>query len=248
MTTPVLVAVALVLGAVNAFAQSAIPAEGLAAEQAGNWAQARDIYEASLEREPHDAALWTRVADIEAHLGNLEGNVAALRHAIDEAPNDATLHQRLSQGYALLNQPLAALEAIERAVALSPSSVDFLGARATLATWLPDYGRAQDSYRRLLQLQPENHELALNLARVSAWGGRSDAAVDAYRRYLRHDPRAAAGTTALRSRPSISISSSPDQTVRSRANRQPFSPEPAGPTRRSTRSSRCCASSPTTTS
>ncbi|HEU4694767.1 MAG TPA: tetratricopeptide repeat protein [Vicinamibacterales bacterium] len=192
MTTRALVAVVVVLCAVNAFAQSAIPAEGLAAEQAGNWAQARDIYKASLEREPHDAALWARVADIEAHLGNLEGNVAALRHAIDEAPNDATLHQRLSQGYALLGQPSAALEAIERAVALSPSSVDFLRARATLATWLPDYGRAQDSYRRLLQLQPENHELALSLARVSAWGGRSDAAVDAYRRYLQHEPGAAA--------------------------------------------------------
>jgi len=192
MTTRTLIVAAFVFCAATVFAQSAIPSEGLAAEAAGHWAQALDVYKGALEREPHDAALWIRVADIEAHVGNLEGHAAALRHAIEEVPQDATLHQRLSQAYALLNQPLAALDAIERAVALSPSAVDFLRARATLATWAQDYGKAQDSYRRLLELQPDDHELALNLARVSAWGGRTDSAVDAYRQYLRHEPAAAA--------------------------------------------------------
>lgn len=106
MTTRTLIVAAFVFCAANVFAQSAIPSEGLAAEAAGHWAQALDVYKGALEREPHDAALWVRVADIEAHVGNLEGHAAALQHAIEEVPQDATLHQRLSQAYALLNLSL----------------------------------------------------------------------------------------------------------------------------------------------
>jgi tetratricopeptide (TPR) repeat protein len=191
MTGRVLVALALVLCAVNGFAQSAVPAAGLAAEAAGEWAQALDVYKKALDREPHDAKLWVRVADIEARLGNHEGSASALQRAVKETPQDATLLHRLSQAYAVIDQPLAALEAVERALALSPDSVDFLRAKGTLATWVADYGRAQDSYRRLCKLQPEDHDVSLSLARVSAWGGRTDAAVEAYNHYLRARPDAA---------------------------------------------------------
>jgi tetratricopeptide (TPR) repeat protein len=124
--------------------------------------------------------------------GHADESILALRRAVEAAPHDAALHQRLSQAYAVLQQPLAALEAIERAVALSPDSVEFLRARGTLATWVADYDRAQDSYRRVCALQPGDADALLNLARVSAWGGRTDAAVDAYHRYLRAEPGAAA--------------------------------------------------------
>ena len=192
VTGRILVAAAFILCAVNGFAQPTVPAAGLAAEAAGEWAQALDVYKSVLDREPDDAGLWVRVADIEARLGHLDASASALRHAAQVSPRDAALQQRLSQAYAVLDQPLAALEAIEAALALSPDSVEFLRARATLATWLADYDRAQDSYRRLGIHEPENHETALNLARVSAWGGRTDAAVEAYRRYLRVEPDAAA--------------------------------------------------------
>ena len=191
MTGRGLAVLAFVLCAVNGFAQSPVPPAGLAAEAAGEWAQALDVYKKALDREPHDASLWVRVADIEARLGNPERSAAALQHASKETPADAALLHRLSQAYAVIDQPLAALEAIERALALSPDSVDFLRARGTLATWVADYGRAQDSYRRLSRLQPDDHDVALSLARVSAWGGRTDAASEAYSRYLRARPDAA---------------------------------------------------------
>ncbi|HJZ70771.1 MAG TPA: tetratricopeptide repeat protein [Vicinamibacterales bacterium] len=182
----------LSLDAARAFAQSSVPEAGIAAESAGNWTQALDVYKRSLDQQPHDAKLWVRVADIDARLGNLDGSVAALRRAIEEAPQDALLHQRLAQAYAMLQQPLAALDAIERALRLSPDSVEFLRARGTLATWVADYDRAQDSYRRLRTLQPDAHDVLLNLARVNAWDGRTDAAVEAYTAYLRVEPDAAA--------------------------------------------------------
>jgi tetratricopeptide (TPR) repeat protein len=191
MTARILVAAGMLLCAVNAFAQPAVPEAGLAAEMAGEWQQALDIYKGVLAREPHDAKLWVRVADIEAHLDNVEGSAAALRQAVQAAPQDAALHQRLSQAYAVLRQPLAALEAIERALVLTPDSIEFLRARGELASWLADYDRAQDSYRRLAALQPDDREVLLNLARVNAWGGRTDAAVDAYEQSVRLEPGAA---------------------------------------------------------
>lgn len=116
---------------------------------------------------------------------------AVLERAIRETPQDGQLYVRLSQAYAVLDRPSAALEAIEHAVALSPDSIEWLRARATLATWAGDYDRARDSYRRLATLQPDNHDISLSLARVSAWGGRTDAAVSDYKRYLQVHPDSA---------------------------------------------------------
>lgn len=192
MNVRLLVAAVLVFSAANGFSQSTIPATGLAAEGAGEWTQALDIYRGALESNPHDASLWVRVADIEARLDHLDKSATALRRATEEAPADTMLLQRLSQTYAVLQQPRPALDAIERALALSPDSVEFLRARGTLASWVGDYRRAQDSYRRLCELQPDDHDAILSLARVNAWDGRTDAAVDAYTRYLRVEPTAAA--------------------------------------------------------
>ncbi len=116
---------------------------------------------------------------------------AAEGFAQSQGDRDAHDAAALSQTFAVLDQPSEALEAIERAFELSPESVEFLRARATLATWSGDYGRARDSYERLAKLLPDDHDVVLNLARVSAWAGKTDAAVDAYTRYLRVEPDAA---------------------------------------------------------
>jgi tetratricopeptide (TPR) repeat protein len=114
--------------------------------------------------------------------------IAGLQRAVEEAPGDASAHERLSQGYAIANQPQAALDAIERAVALAPDRPELLSARGTLATWVGDYARARDSYQRLLKARPGDAEASLSLARVSAWSGQIDEAVDAYRRHLQASP------------------------------------------------------------
>jgi tetratricopeptide (TPR) repeat protein len=197
MTARALTTLAFVLCAVQSFAQSPIPAAGLAAEGAGDWTRALAVYRTALVDQPRDAAMWVRVADIEARLGNVAGSATALEQAVQVSPSDAALHARLSQTYAVLDRPAAALEAIERALALSPESVPFLQARATLATWAGQYDRAQETYRRLAKQNPNDPEVSLNLARVSAWSGRSDVAVDAYRRYLSARPDAAVAWAEL---------------------------------------------------
>jgi len=111
--------------------------------------------------------------------------------AQSQVDRDAHEAAALSQTFAMANRPSEALEAIERAFALSPASVEFLRARGTLATWNGDYARARDSYERLAKLVPDDLEVVLSLGRVCAWAGNTDAAVAAYQRYLRVEPGAA---------------------------------------------------------
>jgi tetratricopeptide (TPR) repeat protein len=180
----VLLAIAWLFSIRIGWTQPPVPDEALAAEGAGRWNEALDVYRRVLAEDPRRADLWIRVADIEALRGNLAVTIRALERAIALTPDAAGLYQRLSQAEAATGNPAAALDAIDRAVELKPDSVDYLEARATLATWAGDYHRARDSYRRLREDQPESSDLTVKLARVSAWAGKTDEAAEEYRRYL----------------------------------------------------------------
>lgn len=117
--------------------------------------------------------------------------IRTLQAAAAVNPSDAPLLSRLSQAYAVANQPEAALAAIEGALVLDPEHVEYLRAHAILSTWAARYDLARDSYRRLARLQPLELDVTLNYARVSAWAGDTDNAVNEYRRYLGERPDAA---------------------------------------------------------
>ena len=122
----------LVTMAAPALAQPSLPEAGLVAEEAGRWTEAIDIYQALLKSDVGRADIWARVSDIEAHLGRAEASVAALVQATRAAPDDATLHQKLSQAYAASGEATAALQAIQAAYALDPTNLDYVRARAVL--------------------------------------------------------------------------------------------------------------------
>ena len=168
----------------TAGAQSSIPVAGLAAEGDGRWSDALQIYRAQVEQHAASAELWSRIADIEARLGQTDAAIKSLERAAAVAPGDPTLPFRLSQAYAAQGHATAAFRAVESALALQPRSGEYLRAHATLATWAGEYKAASDSYRTLRELQPDDQDLALALARVSVWSGSSDAAATAYREYL----------------------------------------------------------------
>ena len=114
--------------------------------------------------------------------------IRSLQEAAAGNPSDSSLLIRLSQAYAVANQPRAALEAVEGALALEPKNREYLRARAILATWASFYGLARDSYKALAKLESADAELTLNYARVSAWAGDTDRAVGQYRKYLATRP------------------------------------------------------------
>lgn len=169
---------------VNAAAQSAIPERGLAAEGEGRWTDALQIYQAQIERNPADAELWVRIADIQTRLGRSDEAIAALEHAAKADPSADGILVRLSQAYAAANHAVPALHTIEAALALQPANDDYLRAHAKLATWAGDYRGAEESYKTLRLRHPRDGELILGLARVRVWRGSTDAAVASYREYV----------------------------------------------------------------
>jgi len=121
----------------------------------------------------------------------LQAEIRLLQEAAAAGPVKASVLSRLSQAYAVANQPEAALAAMEGALALEPEQPDYLRARAVLATWTARYDLARDSYRHLARVQPLELDVTLNYARVSAWAGDTDNAVSEYRKYLAERPEAA---------------------------------------------------------
>ena len=174
----------LLIGAEPSAAQPLVPGDGLVAEGDRRWDAAIAIYRDVLDRTPARADLLIRIADIEATRGHLAAAVDALEHAARIAISDPTVYARLSQAYSAAEQPRAAVEAIEGALALSPDNEQYLEAKGQLATWTAQYGRAQQSYRRLRHLRPTDTTVALQLARVSAWSGDTNEACTMYREYL----------------------------------------------------------------
>lgn len=184
-----ILALALYSSVTLAAAQS-VPDAGLRAEMQGQWTDAVEIYKQALQANPAQAHLWERIADIRAtQLKTPERAAEALREAVKYAPNDARLHHKLSQAYAVLQQGPAALAAISRAVELEPGNVTYLRARGDVATWTGDYAVAIDSYERVLAAAPQEADAVLGIARASARSGKKDAAVPRYRAYLEQRPQ-----------------------------------------------------------
>lgn len=104
--------------------------------------------------------------------------------AVKTMSGDAASHARLSQQYAVANQPIKALDEIELALRGTPDNTDYLKARAQLANWLGRYRMAGDSYERLLALTPPGSSYGLMLARSRTWQGDLDGAARAYRDYV----------------------------------------------------------------
>lgn len=133
---------------------------------------------------------------------NLANNEASLRHyglaanalkkAIQLRP-EAKLYKQLSQIYAMANQPLQALDAIKKALEITPDNIDYWRAKAKLAAWAGNKFATQQSYETILKLKPGDQDAMLNLAHVLAWRGQTDLSLCAYRAFLLAYPRVAEG-------------------------------------------------------
>jgi len=179
---------ALLLLPLAGIAAEEVPGAGLKAEGEGRWREAIGVYQRALKQNPAQVALWLRIADIQAKLGNSHEAAKALQKARRYAPRNASIHFRYSQALAVVEDKKAALAAINRAVELAPKNIDYLRNRAELANWNNEYAIALDSYRRILALKPKDAEASLSLARVNSWMGDKTAAAKAYAAYDRLRP------------------------------------------------------------
>lgn len=171
-------------------ATAAAPPEALAAEQAGDWNRAAAIYRRALEMPTHaqDAALWTRLGEVEARAGHAEAAAQAYARAADLQRDDADAQRAASRAYATAQQPKPALEYLERAIALRPEDDALKIDRVRLANWLADYPLAERTLEELLAKDPQRRDVSADLGRVRAWQGRLGEADALFAQHLAAHP------------------------------------------------------------
>lgn len=129
--------------------------------------------------------------------GDLNGAVTAYRAAIDYAPNDEELRFELAELHLDMDQPEAAVRAIEDILTRNPDSVlanQALG-NAYFANRQP--GKAVPYYRRVLELQPDNEQVHLQLAIALVRMGEIDQASELLKQLLRINPESTPGRMAM---------------------------------------------------
>ena len=77
-----------------------------------------DFLGRALARHPDNFAALSELADLLTRLGRLEEGLAADQRLVHLAPDDPTVHYNLACSLALLGRAQAALDALERAIAL----------------------------------------------------------------------------------------------------------------------------------
>jgi tetratricopeptide (TPR) repeat protein len=179
---------AFALAVVAGAAAAQPPPAGLAAEAAQRWEEAARVYREALAQHAEDAALWTRLGEVEARAGNVVAAAEAYERAAQLQPDQADAQREASRAWATAQQPAKALPWLERAIALQPRDDQLLIDRVRLANWLADYALAERTLDELLERDPDRTDLTADLGRVRAWQDRLDEADALFAEHLQRHP------------------------------------------------------------
>jgi|GEM_PF-6553130 len=130
--------------------------------QLANWNNAPEMALDSYQRllvisktqntELNPIELLTAIGSLQSQLHHYPQSVQAYSEAITLKPDDAKLHQTLSQIYAANNQPAKALEEIDHALKIEPDNIEYLKSKAQFAYWLKNNNLALQTYQKILLL------------------------------------------------------------------------------------------------
>jgi tetratricopeptide (TPR) repeat protein len=120
---------------------------------------------------PQDPRAWSVAADAALRAGQPLDAAKFLRHAVDCAPNDATLLIRHGQCLLQLGRRREAMDAATRAQRTDPPGAPYMDALGALLTHLEEPMQALPYFQRAVQLAPENIDYRYNLAMAQRMAG-----------------------------------------------------------------------------
>ena len=149
----------------------ALLAEGVAAEERGDWLGAERSYRAALAADPDCGEAWYNLASAHMARGRLREAERCLREAVRRLPGLASAWYNL--GYVLdeLGRPGAALRALRRAVRLAPGHTEAHFNLAVVAERLGRTGEALTHWRACLELSGDREVRAIARQRIRALQG-----------------------------------------------------------------------------
>jgi tetratricopeptide (TPR) repeat protein len=157
--------------------------------QAGNLAQAGELYQTILVSEPENAEAMHLLGVLHHQQGAHTRAVELMGRAVALRPNAAAFHANLAEAYRALGQYDRAAGSCRAALGLKP---DYPEATANLGLVLQAMGRraeAADQFREAIKLRPGFAAAHSNLGNVLRESGRKDEALGHFRRAIELDPR-----------------------------------------------------------
>ncbi len=162
--------------------------EGLALHQAGNLAEAGEVYRDILEAEPDNVDALNLMGVVLQAGGELDTAVTLLEQAATLAPDYPAPLVNLGNALQLKGRLEDAVDTFEKALALDPNLAE---AANNLASALNDLGRhpeAADACAKALKLMPDFGEAHNNLGNALAGLGKPKEAEESYHRAVDINP------------------------------------------------------------
>jgi tetratricopeptide (TPR) repeat protein len=156
--------------------------------QAGDLAEAAQLYRQVVEEAPADAEALALLALVCHQQGNLAEAEGWYRQALAVRPGDAEVHLRLGMALMCLDRPAEAADHFREAVRLRPDAPE---AWNNLANMLFLQGKTEEAipcYRQAVHLRPSYAEACLNLGNALREDDRLDEGLAWYREAVRLRP------------------------------------------------------------
>src|SRR5262245_50439873 len=173
MTRRVLVPLAFLLWAANAFAQSAGPAAEAAA------------LERAIRETPQDGQLYVRLSQTYAVLDRPSAALEAIEHAVSLLPESAELLRARATLATWAGSYVTAQDSYRRLAKLQPDDDDISLNLARVSAWSGRTDDAVDAYKRYLRVKPGSAPAWIELARTEMWRGNYAAALENLETYQR---------------------------------------------------------------
>lgn len=127
-------------------------------------------------------------ADTHQASEEVRGRIAKALQRTQEEPDSQAAWRDLGNAYYDGDMPRQAIQAYDRALALSPDDADVLNDQGAMYRQLGDFTRALANFEKALRIAPYNLESLYNVGYVNAFDlNRMDKAQEAWHRYLELD-------------------------------------------------------------
>lgn len=139
---------------------------GVAAQRAGEFAEAEKYYKESLKYNYEPARTYAMLANVLKEQGKGEEALQYLHKGYELFPNDAYMLVELINYYLLGGEPEKAEKYLDAAIQQDPNNASFYRAKGTLFEKMKQPEKAAEMYEKALSVDPEDFAAQFNLGNL----------------------------------------------------------------------------------
>ncbi len=158
-----------------------------ASESAGDYLSAAGYWQSLLDRDPSDLEAAVGLADNLRRLGQYGYAINVLNDALGYHPDDPRLLSLLGRALVAEGNATAALDPLQRSVAIDPGIWETQAALAVAYGMLGELARSNEANMRALAASPDNPKVLNNMGLQAAMQGDLDGAIELLERASRGD-------------------------------------------------------------